>query len=51
MEDFIKAFIEFLTDLFAAISEFVGGNLVIGDILGGLTDVMGGETSTEAAAE
>lgn len=49
MEDFIKAFIEFLTDLFAAISEFVGGNLAIGDILGGLTDVLEGETATEKA--
>lgn len=49
MEDLLKAFIEFLTDLFAAIAEFVGGNFAIGDILGGLEDVLGDEST--AAAE
>ena len=49
MEDLLKAFIEFLTDLFAAIAEFVGGNFAIGDILGGLEDVLGDESTTAAA--
>lgn len=48
MEDLLKAFIEFLTDLFAAIGEFVGGNFAIGDILGSVTDIVDGlETETE----
>lgn len=51
MEDLLKAFIDFLTDLFAALAEFLGGNFVLGDILGGIQDAVGGEETTTAAAE
>ena len=43
MEDLLKAFIDFLTDLLAAIGEFVGGNFALGDILGDISGIVGGE--------
>lgn len=49
MEDLLQAFIQFLTDLFAALAEFLGGNFVLGDILGGIEDALGGEETTAAA--
>ncbi len=49
MEDLLQAFIQFLTDLFAALNEFLGGKLAFGDIFGGITDIIGGEETTAAA--
>lgn len=49
MEDLLKAFIQFLTDLFAALGEFLGGNFAFGDILGDVVD--GLENATEEAAQ
>lgn len=51
MEDLLKAFIEFLTDLFAALGEFLGGEFVFGDIISGIEDVLGGEETTDAVTE
>lgn len=51
MEDLLKAFIDFLTDLFAALGEFLGGEFVFGDIISGIEDVLGGEGTTDAATE
>lgn len=51
MEDFIKAVLAFLTDLFAALGEFLGGSFAFGDIIGGLEDAFGGETTTAKPAE
>ncbi|MBQ9946341.1 MAG: hypothetical protein IJO68_07450 [Clostridia bacterium] len=51
MEDLFKAFLDFMTDLFAALSEFLGKNLGIGDIIGSLEGVVGGEEDTTADAE
>ena len=48
MEDLLKAFIDFLTDLFAALADFLGGNFALGDIIGGVQDALGGETTTAA---
>ncbi len=48
MEDLIKAFIDFLTDFFAALAEFLGGKFVFGDILGDIGDALGGEETTAA---
>ena len=47
--DLYECNVPYLKDLFAAIAEFVGGNFAIGDILGGLEDVLGDEST--AAAE
>lgn len=44
MEDLLKAFIQFLTDFFAALGEFLGGSFALGDVLGGVMDGLGGET-------
>lgn len=49
MEDLLQAFITFLTDLFAALNEFLGGKLAFGDVLGGITDIIGGEETTAPA--
>lgn len=51
MEDLLQAFIQFLTDLFAALGEFLGGNFAIGDILGGVEDALGGNGDAEGDAE
>ncbi len=51
MEDLLQAFITFLTDLFSALAEFLGGNFAVGDIFGSITDIVGGEETTAAAAE
>ncbi len=51
MEDFLKAFIDFLTDLFAALSEFLGGNSALGDIMGSLEGVLGTEDTEDTPAE
>ena len=51
MEDLLQAFITFLTDLFAALNEFLGGKLAFGDILGGITDIMGETTTAPAVTE
>lgn len=49
MADAIKAFLEFLVDLFAALSEFLGGK--VGTInLDGIMDLFGGDEE-EAPAE
>ena len=45
MEDLLKAFIEFLTDFFAALEEFLGGSFKFGDVLGDVSDLIGGETT------
>ena len=42
--DFIQAFIGFLTDLFAALSEFLGKSFPFAEIIGEITE-------TEAPAE
>lgn len=48
MEDLLQAFIQFITDLFAALGEFLGGSFAFGDILGSVGDVLGGDdTATE----
>lgn len=39
-----QAFIEFLTDLFAALSEFLGGSLPVGDILEIIKNLTGGNS-------
>lgn len=36
MGDFLQAFIEFFTDFFAALAEFLGNTSSFGDILAGL---------------
>ncbi len=46
--DFIQAFISFLTDIFAAIAEFLGGEFVAGDILGEIGGLIGGEDESSA---
>lgn len=43
MEDLLQAFITFLTDLFAALEEFLGGSFAFGDILGEVGGMLGGE--------
>lgn len=43
MEDLLQAFIGFITDLFAALAEFLGGNFALGDILGDISGIVGGE--------
>ncbi len=49
MEDLLQAFIGFITDLFAALAEFLGGNFVLGDILGDIGGLVGGEETTASA--
>lgn len=49
MEDFVTAFLAFLTDLFSALAEFLGSSFKFGDIIGGLEDALGGETTTAPA--
>lgn len=51
MEDLLKAFIDFLTDIFAALAEFLGSTSPLGDILGGIEDIIGGEEATGEATE
>ncbi len=51
MEDFLKAIIEFFTDFFAALSEFIGGDFAFGDILGTVGGLLGDEETTAADAE
>lgn len=48
MEDLLKAFIDFLTDFFAALEEFLGGTFKFGDILGEVGGLVGGEETTAA---
>ncbi len=48
MEDLLKAFIDFLTDFFAALEEFLGGSFKFGDILGEIGGLVGDETTTAA---
>lgn len=50
MQDAFKAFIDFLTDLFAALAEFLGGTLPFGDILGSLNGALEGESTTTPEA-
>ncbi len=42
MEDILQAFITFLTDLFAALGEFLGDGFAFGDILGEVGGLIGG---------
>ncbi len=41
MADLLQAFIAFITDLFAAIAEFLGGNSALGDIVDGMDQIGG----------
>ena len=41
MGDFLQAFIEFFTDFFAALAEFLGTGLPFGDIASGLGSMEG----------
>ena len=41
MGDFLQAIIEFFTDLFAALAEFLGNNSSFGDIMSGLGSLEG----------
>ncbi len=47
MADLLKAFISFLTDIFAAIAEFIGAGSSSGGIFGDI--ISGNETTTQAA--
>ena len=41
MGDFLQAIIEFFTDIFAALAEFLGNNSSFGDIMNGLGNLEG----------
>ncbi len=41
MGDFLQAIIEFFTDFFAALAEFLGNNSSFGDIMSGLGSLEG----------
>lgn len=51
MEDLLKAFVDFLTDLFAALADFLGGKFALGDIIGDVGGLLGGEETTAPAGE
>ena len=45
MGDLLQAFIDFLTNLFAALGEFLGGKFAIGDVLGDISGILGESTT------
>lgn len=47
MGDFLQAIIEFFTDIFAALAEFVGNTSSFGDIVSGLGSLEGFFTEEE----
>jgi len=53
--DAVKAFIQFLTDLFSALAEFLGNTSIFGNIISGIGQVDGiiddAEKKDEAAGE
>lgn len=50
MGDFLQAFIDFLTDLFAALEEFLGGSFTYGDILGEIGGLIDNKENTDTDA-
>lgn len=46
MADLLQAFIDFLTNLFAALGEFIGGDFAISGTLGDIADLL---STTESA--